>query len=290
MKPINVALLLLAAGCGASGTTSSVDELKASLPTRKMVAIAPEVTQVGAVSTCATLGASTFGTLTHQITAGADNVLGDILGTVGNITSNPPAQSSPGHALWGPITSPTGSIYQLQVDQAGPNAIHFVLGGRTASTNFQGIMEGFTQAPDASDRAGHVAVDFDVMHALDPSVNPPAGGLQIDFAAQDPASQLTAQLPDAQYHRETDASQNTGLKYVRLVDFDGNGVADEQAQIESRWAPTGSGIAHLVITGGSLGSRVVNAVECWAPSLERTFYFDDATMHPPAGDQACCPF
>ena len=61
-------------------------------------------------------------------------------------------------------------------------------------------------------------------------------------------------------------------------------------QIQSRWAADGSGTAHVVVTGGSLGQRTVNAVECWDRALGRTFYTDDQNMNDRAGDSACCPF
>jgi hypothetical protein len=283
--------LLFAAACGASGSsTGTVEELKQTLPTRQWVSLAPQITQAAPASTCTTLGPSTFGTLTHKIASDADGVLTGVLSMVGNITQNPPSASAPGHAAWGPISSATSSVYQLQVDEAGPSEFHFVLAGKDATEDWRGVFQGVTFAPDPTHRTGQIAVDFGVMHALDPTVDPASGGVAVSFTVDDTAREVTAQLIDAKYHLVTDASQNTLFQFATPVDFDNDGTKNEVAQIDSHWAPTGAGVAHLVVGGGSLGTRVVNAVECWAPTLERTFYTDDASMHPTVGDPTCCPF
>ena len=66
-------------------------------------------------------------------------------------------------------------------------------------------------------------------------------------------------------------------------------MLDEQVHIDSRWAMDGSGVAHVVVSGGSLGQRVVNAIECWDPARGRVFYTADDT-NDRTGDPACCAF
>src|SRR4051794_3320868 len=113
MKSLSVVVLFVAA-CGAAGdTTSSVEELRAALPTPTWVTMAPVVSRPPAVASCKTLGASTFGVLTHQIAAAADGVLSGVLGVVQSITKNPPTAAAPGHAVWGPIPSATSAVYRL---------------------------------------------------------------------------------------------------------------------------------------------------------------------------------
>lgn len=124
--------------------------------------------------------------------------------------------------------------------------------------------------------------------------------MDLHFEAADPARNVTAifagirgksapQLDDAQYKLVAAADHSSGFAYSTRVDFDGDGTQGEIAHIDSQWAPTGAGVAHLTVSGGSLGARVVNAVECWGPALARLYYTDDAYMHPAAGDAACCP-
>jgi hypothetical protein len=309
MKPISV-LVLFAAGCGASGNaaSSSVEELRAAVPQKSWLAMAPVASQQGAggatadgASACAAAGPSTFGTLTHQIAGNADGVLDGVLGTVAQITQGPPAAAEPGHAVWGPIGSATSSVYRLEVAATAPSQFHFVLAGRDASSDWRGIFVGDTVAPDASHHAGDVAVDFAAMHALDGTTDPLAGNVNVHFAADGAAHDVAATFAgivgkpsvppdDAQYRMITSSDQSAVFRFATRVDFDGDGTQDEVAQIESHWSATGAGVAHLAVTGGSLGTRVVNAVECWDPSLSRLFYTDDASMHPASGDPACCPF
>lgn len=293
---------LFAAACGASeDSASSVEELRAALPDKSWVAMSPVVSEAPTVSSCKTLGASTFGVQTHQIAAGVDKVISDVLGEVQSITKNPPTASSPGHAVWGPITSATSSVYQLQVDESVRGQFQFILAGRDARTDWRHVFEGVTVTPDASHHAGQLAIDFGVMHALDTSVDPLAGQVAVHFEMAGAARNVNAifagirgkaapQPDDAQYALVAAADHSAGFAYSTRVDFNADGMLDELAHIDSKWSATGSGVAHLTVTGGGLGARVVNAVECWDATLARTYYNDDATMHPAAGDSSCCPF
>jgi len=306
MKPISfVPCLLIAGACGAPATTgSSVAELRAALPTRASLALAPVATDPAApAAACAALRPSQFGSLTHQIAGNADGVIGGVLGEVEAITSTPPALAEPGHAVWGPIASDKAPVvYRLDVAGGAGGAFHFVLAGKPAAADdsaWRGLFQGTTVAPDAEHRSGEVAVDFDVMHALDATSDPVAGKVGVHFDAADPARHVVAsfagisgksapQPDDAQYALELAPDRSAGLAFSTRVDFDGSGALDELAHIDSLWAPSGAGVAHLTVTGGSLGGDTVNAVECWDASLARVFYADSVTTAP-EGDPACCP-
>jgi len=301
MKSLTV-VVLLAIACDAPGdSASSVEELRAALPTMAEVRMDPVVPEAPTLLTCATLGASTFGVLTHQIASGVDGAISGVLGQVQNITKNPPTASRPGHAAWGPITSASSSVYLLQVDTSSLREFRFILAGHDSRTDWRPIFQGVTAAPDATHRAGTITVDFSVMHALDASVDPVAGQVSVHFVAADPARNVNAvfagikgksapQPDDAVYALAAAADKTTGFAYSTRVDFNGDGKLDELAHIDSKWAPTGSGVAHLTVTGGGLGTRVVTAIECWDPTLARVFYTDDASMHPAVGDSTCCPY
>ena len=230
MKPISfVGCLLFAGACNApapatiDATKASVDELRAAVPTRAALTIAPAATQkLDAPSACAGLGPSSFGTLTHQIAGNADGVVGGVAGIVDDITKSPPAAAAPGHAVWGPIPSPSGDVvYRLEVTGAPPSEFHFVLAGKTAAADesaWRGIFQGVSVAADATHHAGQVAVDFDVMHALDASVDPLAGKVAVHFDSDGAARAVTAafagvqgksapQPDDAQYAFQMGADQ-----------------------------------------------------------------------------------
>ena len=309
MKRIALAsCLLFASACGApSATDATVAQLRAAVPTRATLSIVPAATQVATsppdgAPACAALRPSQFGTLTHQIAGNADGVLGGVLGTVEAITQTPPAASAPGHAVWGPLASPDGSIvHRLAVDAVSPDEIHFVLAGKPAAADesaWRGLFQGVTASPDASHHAGQLAVDFGAVHALDPTSDPIAGNVGVHFEAAGDARNVTASFAgiqgasapaadDAQYAFQQAADQSAGLAFSTRVDFDGSGALDELAHIDSRWAATGAGVAHLTVTGGSLGSGGATAVECWDATLGRVFYTDSVGHN--EGDPACCP-
>lgn len=301
MKSLSI-VVLFAAACGASSdSASTLEELRAALPTMDWVAMTPVASEAPTPLSCRTLGPSTFGVLTHQITSNVDGVLSGVLGQVQSITKNPPAASSPGHAAWGPIRSATSSEYLLVVDASSPPTFQFQLSGRAGGSDWRPVFGGVTITPDATHRAGQILVDFGVMHALDTSVDPVAGQVSVHFEAADPARSVSALLTgirgklatqpeDASYALVAAADRTTGFAYSTRIDFNGDGKLDELAHIDSKWSPSGSGVAHLRVTGGSLGTRVVTAIECWDPMLARTYYNDDASMHPAAGDSSCCPY
>src|SRR5438105_259618 len=104
MKPIIlVAPCLLAFACGGAGTNASVEELRAILPQHTWIDMSLTAVHPPGQTMCAASGASTFGTLTHQVAGTADGVLADVIAVVAQITAQPPAATQPGHAAWGPI-------------------------------------------------------------------------------------------------------------------------------------------------------------------------------------------
>jgi hypothetical protein len=302
MKSMSV-VVLFAAACGATDNSSAtVEELSAALPTEAWVAMSPAVSGAAAVASpvCATLGASEFGVLTHQVASNADGVLSGVLDEVQAITMTPPTATAPGQAAWGPISSPTAAVYRLNVAESAPTEFQFVLAGSDPPGAFSDVFAGVTFTPDATHRTGQIAVDFGVMHALDSSVDPVAGQVTLHFDVNGAARNVNAtfvgilgksatQPENAGYALVTAADNSSSFAYSTNVDFTGDGIADELAHIDSQWTPTGAGVAHLTVTGGSLGTRMVTAVECWDASLSRVYYTDDASMHPTVGDPACCP-
>lgn len=302
MKSMSV-VVLFAAACGAAGdVSSSVQELSAALPTKTWVAMTPEMSQPPAAASlsCMALGPSTFGVMTHKIAAAADGVLSGVLGMVHEITLNPPAAVAPGHAEWGPIPSATSAVYRLGVAAAPAMAFQFGLDGRNDVSDWKGVFAGITYALDATHRTGQIAVDFDVMHAIDATVDPVAGQVTVHFDVNGLVRNVAAmfvgiqgktapQPDDAGYRLVTAADGSSGFAYSTRVDFDGDGTLDELAHIDSQWTAGGAGVAHLTVTGGGLGTRVVNAIECWDASLSRLYYKDDASMNPTVGDPTCCP-
>jgi hypothetical protein len=253
---------------------------------------------------CQPLGPSDMAIMTHTIASDADNLLGGVLGLVAQITSSPPSSAGPGQATWAPLGDPASPVfYRLDVAQVAPNAFHFQFSGGPKAAGgsvLLGLLQGTTVVADPDHRAGDVEIDFGAMHALDPSTNPVTGGVAIHFDNTTGPRIVDAQFSgvagpgapqpnDAHYHLEQAPDSSAVFEFFTRTDFDRDGTLDELLHVESRWASNGAGAAHVNVSGGSLGPRQVNAIECWAPPIIEVFYADDVNMNPPRGDQSCCP-
>jgi hypothetical protein len=300
-RTILVAPCLLALACGGAQPSATVDELRAAVPRQEWLSMSLAPSRAPAQAMCSTSGASTFGTMTHRIAGTVDGVIAGVFSVVGQVSSQPPASTRPGQAMWGPIVG-ASSVYTLAVEQAGPTEFRFFLGGEPqgAGNAWKGVFGGSTVVADPQHRTGEVDVNFSVMHALDSTVDPVAGGAAVRFAVDGGARSVMAhfggivgknapQPDDSDYAFTAAPDQTAGFAFATHVDFDHDGTLDEVVQIQSRWAADGSGTAHVVVTGGSLGQRTVNVVECWDSTLARVFYSDDQDMNARSGDQACCP-
>src|SRR5690349_9952165 len=111
-RTILVAPCLLGLACGGAGMSASVDELRASVPQHAWLDMSLAAARAPGRMVCAASGASTFGTLTHQVAGTADGVLADVLAVVAQITAQPPTATQPGHAAWGPIIG-AAAVYRL---------------------------------------------------------------------------------------------------------------------------------------------------------------------------------
>lgn len=310
---IAIGLATCAFGCGGQAATNEpvttgASALQSAVPRRAWLTL--DVAKQAAAGsqpephgpTCQGGPPAMFATMSASIMGSANGVLDGVLGLVEDVTSTPPAVQLPGHAVWGPLTSPTDpNVHRLDMQQVAPNAFHFVLSGKpkpAPESAWTGLFQGTVVVVDPAHRSGDLAVDFGAMHALDPSTDPGAGGVAIHFENGPDARAIAetfsgvagknAPRPaDAQYHFTQDPGGAT-LDFVTLTDFDHDGTTDELLHVQSRWVPQGAGKASVVVTGGDLGPKQVAAMECWAPNQATVFYGDDIHANPPAGDPACC--
>jgi hypothetical protein len=243
-----------------------------------------------------------FAALTQSIMTNANGVVDGLLGRIGQITSGPPAAVAPGHATWGPITSPGASaVYRFDVQAVAPSTFALQLTGHPAGgseSTWIGVFQGLITTPDPAHRAGELHVDFGAAHALDPSSDPVAGGVAIHFGSGPEGRAIdetfggivgsNAPDPNDAHYVYSEAPDGVRFDFMTRTDFDHDGVANELLNVQSRWLPVGAGKASVVVTGGDLGPRQVAAVECWDPALATVFYADDVNANPPAGDPGCC--
>src|SRR5262245_39185112 len=111
---ILVAPCLVVFACGGPQVNASVEELRAAVPSREWVSMPLAEVRPPAQAMCLSSGASTFGTITHEIAGSVDKVLADVFGIIGQVTSQPPAVKEAGQAMWGPIVG-ASSVYTLAV-------------------------------------------------------------------------------------------------------------------------------------------------------------------------------
>lgn len=299
-RTILVAPCLLVVACG--GTNATVEELRAAAPQHAWFGMSLAAVRPPAQTMCAASGASTYGSMTHQVAASVDGVIADVLAEVAAITAQPPAASQPGQAAWGPIVG-ASSIYRLTAAQTDASQYQFELAGEPPGAGEAGwrvVLGGATVVADQQHRMGYLAIDFGVMNALDPTVDPSAGvvnaGFSIDGGERDVSARFMGivgksapQPDDSAYAFQLAPDQSAGFAFQTHVDYDHNGMLDELVHIDSRWAADGSGTAHITVSGGGLGQSTVSAVECWDPALGRVYYQAD-DINATAGDPTCCPF
>jgi hypothetical protein len=244
-----------------------------------------------------------FAAMSAGIMQSSNGVLDGIMSLIENATSGPPADASPGMAVWGPITSPQSpSLYRVVVHQVAPDAFHFELDGTPKAgdqSNWAGVMQGTVQSPDPLHQAGDLLVDFGVAHALDPSNDPVAGGVAIHFENRPDGRGIdetfsgvvgkNAPQPNDAHYAFNAAPDGLTFDFVTRTDFDHDGVLDELLHVQSRWLPPGVGKASVVVTGGSIGPKPVAAAECWDEKQRVVFYTDDIHANVPLGNAACCP-
>jgi hypothetical protein len=306
---INIGLATCALACGAASsepTAHDTSALQSAVPQKAWLTLDAaqhegQPLQAQGAS-CQGGPPAMFAAMSASIMGNANGLLDGILDLVAHVTSGPPVAIAPGHAVWGPLASPNDPlVHRFDMQQVGPNAFHFQLSGKpmpAPDTAWIGLFQGTVVVPDPAHRAGDIAVDFGAMHALDPSTDPVAGGVSIHFengpnarrideSFSNVAGKNAPQPNDAQYHYAQDPNGLT-FGFATRTDFDHDGVADELLNVQSRWLPPGAGKASVVVTGGSLGSKQVAAIECWAPNQATVFYADDIHATPPAGDPACC--
>jgi hypothetical protein len=293
----SVLLLALTAACG---PTASMSELGDAVPRAPELSLALRTAAPAGRASCPASGPSTYGAMTHEVAATADGVLADVLGLVDQLTAQPATAEEPGQATWGPIVGAT-SQYVLAVHQTDATGFEFFLGGEAlvGGDAWQGVIGGTSVVRDDAHRSGEVDVDFTTMRALDPDGGDPlGGGVAVQYEIGDAGRHVTAHFggivgsedpepSDSQVELVESPDHTTGFAFSRQVDVDGDDEA-ELVHVESQWVPDGRGTAHVVVTGGSLGSGEVRATECWDPAMGVVYAEDGSGAS--VGSAGCCPF
>lgn len=292
--------LLVVSALSAACASGSVVELRDALPRQPELSMALRTAPPQALTSCPSTGPSTYGALTHEVSGTVDGVLGDVLDLVEDLAAQPADAQGAGQAMWGPFAG-VSSEFMLAIKQTDATGFEFFLGGEPlgATEAWQGMFGGTATVVDPWHRSGEVQVNFTAMHALGMTADPVEGGAAVQYVIDDAGRHVTAHfggvvgandpLPaDAAYELVEAPDHTTGFAFTRTLDFNGDGTANEVVHIESTWAADGRGVAHVIVTGGSLDQREVRATECWDAAMGVVFAQDGETGVS-VGSASCCP-
>jgi len=308
----------LFAACAGAPPTATTEALAAAVPRASWVHMEvqpqqppqnpngkaqaqPNGPQENAHAVCALLGPSSMGTLTRQVSHDANGLVENVLQLVATITQGPPSQEGDGQATWFLDDGKSPVVHAFAIQAVAPDTFNFFLGAkpRGADDNaWQGLLGGEVNTADPSGPVGNLAINFGMIHNFDPNAEPETGGAAVQFGRSGDARVVAMHLggisgkgappDDADYQFAEHADGSGGFGFATRADFDHDGTLDELLHVQSAWQSNGLGQSHATVTGGSLGNRTVDAVECWTPSLARVFYADDIGT-PPTGNPLCCP-
>lgn len=241
----------------------------------------------------------TFGTA-----QGINDLLGEVLGTIEEVTSYPPSwQATERVATWGPWTD-NGIDGRLWVRERRDGSY-----GWAFEFRFEGEGDDLWQAPiageidaGASDAAstGSMVIDAVVFDTFAEDVGAQGyaaieyaidgEGASGNLALDDFAEESGDPLADAVMAWTTTEDDGGSLEFVAVSDVSEpqNGSAETLA-IYSRWLGDGTGRSDAAITGGDAGDLTFYETDCWDAALTTTFYENSYELRR-EGDKASCAF
>lgn len=246
---------------------------------------------------------ASFYEFTRQITDGVDDTTFGIIAAIAAVTSYPPTTIDDSHAVWGPGGDALDPVdWRVTVTEIATNEFDYEVDGRphgsTSDSDFQAIVKGHGYGRShPSYRSGTLTVYASVLQALDPSEST-GGTAAITYDARayphTVVADLTTSDGSGQWYDASvthDADGGGELVLTALADVstppDGN---NESVDENSRWESTGAGRADIEMTGGDFGSTTVKASQCWSASFAQTYYTDNVSYQPTAGDASACVF
>ncbi len=300
----SIALLLpLTTGCGFQDSPYHDD----ILPTQEKLAINLPLDEGGKGEGTGTDWAQYYVT-TRNVTEGVNGIITAILGTVGYVTTLTPSwtDDTETQAMWGPYSDSgldpveTGLWVRMEDDESYTWALFNIPAGGSLETDAVAIVAGVVDAGSTRDDAtGQFYVDFTMANSMDPAVGL-TGQWGVQYAydpdgvaavamADDYGYAAGGDLVDAVYAYNEDYEGSGEMDLAWLADIDNAGT-DELATMHSRWAADGQGRGDVQVAGGSLGSNVVSASECWGSSFTRVYYTDSYGIEATEGEESACAY
>jgi predicted RecA/RadA family phage recombinase len=246
---------------------------------------------------------ASFYEFTRQIADGVDDGTFQIVSAIAAVTSYPPSSVNDAEATWGPGGDALDPVnWRVTVTQVGTGEFDYEVDGRphgdTNDADFKAIVTGHGYGKShPSYRSGTLTVFGDVLAALDPTQSS-GGTAKITYDARTLPRTVTADITtsdgsgqwyDASVTHAADGSGVLVLTALADVSNPKDGK-NESVDENSRWDPSGAGRADIEMSGGDFGSTVVKASQCWSTTFAQSYYTDNVSYQPTAGDPAACVF
>jgi hypothetical protein len=235
---------------------------------------------------------------------GINELLGDVLGTIEEVTSFPASwERNERMALWGPWTD-GGIDGRLWVRQDRRGNYDWAFEFR-----FEGEGEEAWQAPiagqigagsDDTRSSGGFLIDVPVFDRFGDNVGA-TGAVALEYtidaetatgsiALDDFAEESGDTVGDGLMAYTTTAAEGGSIDFVAVADLaDPPNGTEETMAVRSRWIADGSGRSDVVITGGEVGVLRFYETDCWDASLSTVFYENSYDLVR-SGDAAQCAF
>lgn len=228
-----------------------------------------------------------------------------VLGSIWMLVHMPPTTVSDSEAIWGPWSEALSPAeWQFRAVEVASGEYDYVLEGRNkgSSQPFEPVWTGKGYGRSRPEhRTGWFQIDFDAANRIDPTrlrADDESGTVKIEYAlASWPVrvSALGTELDRDAHYQVTVTTQRDGGGRVDIdvhddID-DSHDSALEDVVMRSRWLATGAGRADVTLSGGGLPPQaLVKVSECWSESFTRTYYTDNYSIEPTAGDAALSAF
>ncbi|MBA3396214.1 MAG: hypothetical protein H0T89_26525 [Deltaproteobacteria bacterium] len=272
--------------------------LKEALPTAEQVRInLPE----GASRTIGQL--ADYYVVTRDVTRTFNGGTAWVLVLIHAIVQYPVTSVNGDTYTWGPWSGALDPAeYKLDVRDVGDGTFEYQLSGKSktlANATFEVVIDGVADPrPGALKGNGTFLLDFDAGRRVNPvDAGDERGQVEVRYDLAARHLDLGIVSVDAQgnpvsaEYAYDEALDGSGEMSFSVDGNAGGGAANEQIEIISQWAATGTGRADATATGGDIGaSLTVSLTECWDTGFKRTYYQDSQNFAPAEGLATTCSF
>jgi hypothetical protein len=235
--------------------------------------------------------------LSYAVSANVNGLIFQVLWAVDAVRAIRPTERTEDSRVWGPFAWRDGVELRAEMSRTGagrfdwgidalsdsvPDGVRYVSGTHYAGDTvadgdgqFTFVFDDLSAMLGETD-AGTFTVDYDNRAGVDLLVD-------IDSVTDGSYAPVTARY--AYRHADDEGD----FQYDTLADTSGDGSL-ETIQVRTRWLDGQGGRSDAIVTGGSVGSAVVEFTQCWDDTLALTYQVDNYGIVTPTGSVDACPF